>query len=280
MMNTTDLPAKETKSHASAKSSLALVLGATGGIGQAYCRALAVNKFDLILSGRNVASLDALAEELRSKYAVDVQTLVADLCDAKGRTQVTEVLQNTPHLNWFVNAAGVAQWGASMELSLESQRQLLEVNLVVPMELVRSAIHAFQLRGGGTIVHIASAAAFFSVPFLASYCASKGAIVQWLTSIREEIRGKPICLQALCPGFVKTQMFSLAGADAERLPSWIWISPERIARESIRAAAKNHPVCIPGKRYRLMLLSMRLVPTSVSRRVAGWLFGNFSKYRI
>jgi len=258
----------------------ALVLGATGGLGKAYCKALASRQLNLIISGRNAMTLEALATELSSVHGVAVTTLVADLCNASDRSQVVALIEKNAKINWLVNSAGVAQWGKFMELSSASQQELFQVNLLTPLEFLRSAVEAFGSRGGGTIVHVASAAAFFSVPFLSCYCASKGAVVQAITSIREEIRGKGVCLQALCPGFVKTDMFARAGADADRLPSWIWMSPERIVRESIGAAKLNRSVCIPGKRYRLILFGMRWVPAQLSRRVAGWMFGNFSKYHI
>ena len=268
-----------TKANSSAGNT-ALVLGATGGLGKAYCKALASRQFNLVISGRNAMALDVLATELGSEHGVAVNTLVADLCNASDCSRVLALLEQNAKINWLVNSAGVAHWGKFMELSLASQQELFQVNLLTPLELLRSAAEAFRRRGGGTIVHVASAAAFFSVPFLSSYCASKGAVVQAMTSIREEIRGDGVCLQALCPGFVKTEMFARAGADSDRLPSWIWMSPDRIARESIRAVELNRSVCIPGKRYHLMLFAMRWLPAQISRRVAGWLFGNFSKYRI
>ncbi len=258
----------------------ALVLGATGGLGKAYCQALASRHFHLLISGRDELALNALATELRDRYCVEVRTMVADLCQASDRDKVESALRENATLTWLVNAAGVAQWGAFMELPEDRQQQMFQINLLAPMQLLRFAIGEFRTRGGGTIIQVASGAAFFSVPFLAGYCATKGAIVQLLTSVGEEIRGESICLQALCPGFVKTKMFLRANADADRLPNWIWMTPERVVRESIRAAERNRLVCIPGKRYRMMLFGMRWAPTWVARRVAGKLFGNFPKYRV
>jgi short-subunit dehydrogenase len=151
---------------------------------------------------------------------------------------------------------------------------------LVPVELLRSATQAFSSRGGGTIVHVASAAAFYSIPYLTGYCVTKDAIVQMLVCIREEIKGRGVCIQALCPGFVKTDIFARAGADVQKLPTWIWISPQQVVRESMRAVELDRAVCIPGLRYRLMLLGLKLVPAKISRRIAGRIFGNFSKYRM
>ena len=157
---------------------------------------------------------------------------------------------------------------------------MFQLNLLVPIRLVRSAVEAFERRGGGQVIQIASAAAFFTVPFLSGYCATKTAIVQWLRSIRKENHASKVYVQALCPGFVKTEMFSKAGANADRLPRWIWMSPERVVRESLRAVKLNRTVCIPGRRYRMMIFGLKWVPSSISLWVAGRMFGNFLKYRV
>ncbi len=263
-----------------AKQSLALVLGATGGLGQAYCHALARRNLDLILSGRNTLMLEKLRTELVAEYDVNVTTHVADLSVETDLQGVLHLIQNNEKLDWLINAAGLAQWGQFRELPSDNEQAMFQINLLTPLRLVRAAIEAFDSRGGGKVVHIASAAAFFTVPFLSGYCASKTAIVQWLRSIRHEFGGKKIYLQALCPGFVKTDMFAKAGASADKLPRWIWMSPERVVRESLRSLDCGRTVCVPGRRYRIMIFGMKWVPSAISVRVAAWMFGDFAKYRI
>ena len=260
--------------------STALVLGATGGLGKVYCHALAKCRLHLIISGRNEKALQALSNELVAAYNVEVETHIADLgCDASVES-VIALIRCNERITSFVNATGVAQWGRYSEFSETSEQARFQINLLVPLRLVRSAVEAFERRGGGTVIQVASAAAFFTVPFLSGYCASKTAIVQWVRSIRQENHASKVYVQALCPGFVKTEMFSKAGANADRLPNWIWMSPERVVRESLRAVDLNRTVCIPGRRYRMMIFGLKWVPSSISIFVAGRMFGNFSKYRI
>lgn len=260
--------------------SCALVLGATGGIGRAYCHALARRKCDLLISGRDTARLATLVEELKSLYAIEVNALPADLCSQMGYQQILSVLREDRSVRWLVNAAGIAQWGRFDTVSPEYEQSMFELNLLAPIGLIRAAIDAFRKKGGGAIVHVASTAAFFSVPYLAGYCATKGALVQWVSAISEECRGETVYLQACCPGFVKTDMFMRAGADAERLPAWIWMSADQVAQASLHAADRKRVICIPGVRYQLMLWFTKWVPASLTRRIAGWLFGDVSKYRL
>ncbi len=258
----------------------ALVLGATGGLGQAYCHALAKRKLNLILSGRNEVALQKLAHQLTAEHGIEITIQVADLCAAADVERILAIIRENKQLNWLVNAAGSAQWGNFRELASESEQAMFQVNLLTPIRLVRTAIETFESRGGGKIVHVASAAAFFMVPFLSSYCASKTAIVHWLRSIRQEPCGNRVYIQALCPGFVKTDMFAKAGANADKLPGLVWMSPERVVRESLRSLDRHQTVCIPGRRYRLMIFGLKFVPSAISVRVAGWMFGNFTKYRM
>ncbi len=260
--------------------STALVLGATGGLGEAYCHALAKRKLNLILSGRNEAALKKLADQLLAAYGVEIQTHVADLCSSTDLDRILAIIRDNKQLDWLVNAAGLAQWGPLRDLSSESEQAMFQVNLLTPLRLVRTAIEAFDSRGGGKIVHVASAAAFFMVPYLSSYCASKTAIVHWLRSTRQESRGNRVYVQALCPGFVRTDMFVKAGANADKLPRWIWMSPERVVRESLISMEWKQTVCVPGRRYRMMILGLKFVPSAISIRAAAWMFGDFAKYRM
>jgi short-subunit dehydrogenase len=258
----------------------ALILGASGGLGRAYAEALACDGFDLILSGRDSAKLDAVEAWIINRVDVGVSKVVADLCNPDDRARISSLLLAEPNLTWLVNASGIAQWREFITTPINAERALFELNLLAPIDLIRAAYNAFLGRSNATIVQIASGASFYSVPYLAAYCASKGAIVQFITAFREEVRDRGVSIQALCPGFVKTEMFTHAGANAERLPSWIWMSPERVVRESIRSAKRNRAICIPGLRYRLVLFASKWVPMSYSRRVAGWMFGRFEKYQL
>ena len=262
------------------RPSTALVLGATGGLGKAYCHALAKCSLHLIISGRNEQALQALSNELVAAYNVEVETHIADLSFEANVEKVMALIRGNERIARFVNATGLAQWGHYTEFSEASEQAMFQINLWVPIQLVRCAVEAFEQRNGGKVIQVASAAAFFPIPFLSGYCATKMAIVQWLRSIRQENHASKVYIQALCPGVVKTQMFSKAGANADRLPSWIWMSPERVVRESLRAVELNRTVCIPGRRYRMMIFGLKWVPSSISIFVAGRLFGNFSKYRV
>ncbi len=262
------------------KRQLALVLGATGGIGQAFCEELASRGFDLVISGRNAAKLDSMAKQLASKHGIGVEYQVWDLAKPEDVDRIASYLEENKRLTWFVNSSGQALWGRFHELSLESQMELFQVNLMSSVRLLHAAILAFRDRNQGSIIFVASAAGFFSVPYISSYGATKSGLVQLLVSVHEELSATGLRIQALCPGFVKTDMFAIAGADFNRIPLGIWLQPQRIVRESLNAIGKNKAVVIPGKRYRLMLWLTKWGPASISRRFAGRLFGSFDRFRL
>jgi uncharacterized protein len=259
---------------------LALVLGATGGIGQAFCEELASRGFDLVISGRNVTKLESLAARLASNHRIAVEYQIWDLAKPDDVHRIARYLDENKRLTWFINSSGQAVWGRFHELSIESQTELFQVNLMSSVKLLHAAIRAFRHRNQGSIIFVASAASFFSVPYISSYCATKSGLVQLLVSVHEELASTGLRIQALCPGFVKTDMFTIAGADTNRIPPGIWLPPERIVRESLKAIGKNKAIVIPGKRYRLMLWITKWGPASISRRVTGWIFGSFERFRL
>ncbi len=264
----------------SSKRQLALVLGATGGIGQAFCEALASSGFDLVISGRNVTKLESLGSQLTSKHGIEVEHRIWDLAKPDDVERIANYIQETKQLTWFINASGQAAWGRFHELSIQSQSELFQVNLLSPVKLLHAAINAFRERDQAAIIFVASAASFFSIPYISSYCSTKSGLVHLLASVHEELASTGIRIQALCPGFVKTDIFSIAGADINRIPSGLWLSPERVVRESLNAISKNKAIVIPGKRYRLLLWSTKWTPASINRRIAGWLFGSFDRFRL
>ena len=125
----------------------ALVLGATGGLGKAYCHALAKCRLHLIISGRNEKALQALSNELVAAYNVEVETHIADLGFEANVERVMALIRSNERITWFVNATGLAQWGHFSEFSEASEQAMFQINLLVPIRLVRCAVEAFERRG-------------------------------------------------------------------------------------------------------------------------------------
>lgn len=257
-----------------------MVLGATGGIGRAYTEQLAALGQDLLLVGRNRQRLDEFAAGLRAAHRVDVATLAADLGQEEGLQAIESRLREDPRLHLLVNAAGLASWGRFTDLDWQREMDLIRVNVIATVRLTRAALSCMLPRGRGGIINVASLAGFSPLPFCATYGGTKAYLISFTQAVYEEIRGSGVRLQVACPGFTKTEMFERSGADAKKLPSFIWIRAETIANSSLEALRRDRAVCIPGLGFRLLGLLMRVAPQEGVRRRTAQFFGKFDTYRL
>ncbi len=143
---------------------------------------------------------------------------------------------------------------------------MFEVNAHAVMRLTRAALPAMVARGSGAVINVASVAAW--VP-RGSYAASKAYVLTLSRAAALEAAPYGVQVQALCPGMTHTEFHERSGSDAEqKIPGWLWLSPERVVEESLAALAKGRTVCIPGRRWRLLMAATRLIPASVSVAIA------------
>ena len=257
-----------------------MVLGATGGIGRAFAERLAAGGHPLLVVARNRDRLEDMARQLIGTHHVAVEVLVADLADEKGLRSVEDRIRSDASLQLVVNSAGIASWGRFAELDLEHELEIIRVNVIAGVRLTRAALSGMLPRGRGAIVNVASLGGYIPLPFCATYGGTKAFLVSFTEALHEELRASGVRIQVVCPGFTRTEMFARAGADVARMPSYIWVDPETIARQSLAALRREQPVCIPGLRVRLFWLLCRLRARSTLRRSAAAFFGNFEAYRL
>lgn len=257
-----------------------MVLGATGGIGRAFAERLAAGGRPLLVVARNRDRLEDLARRLTATYRVAVETLAADLADEKGLRSVEDGIRGDASLQLLVNSAGIASWGRFADLDLERELDVIRVNVIAGVRLTRAALSVMLPRRSGAIVNVASLGGYIPLPFCATYGGTKAYLVSFTEALYEELRGSGVRIQVVCPGFTRTEMFARAGADVTKMPSYIWVSPETIARHSLATLRRDRPVCIPGLRVRMFWLLCRLRARSALRRRAGEFFGNFETYRL
>lgn len=191
------------------KFSLALVTGATSGIGEALCHLLAEQKINLLITGRNAVKLDQLARKLQSK--VNVIPFVADLSTVSGQKGVVEkIREHVPDL--VINNAGFGLYGEALSHSTEDEVQILDVNCNTVLELSLEAARSLRAQERqGTIVNIASVAAFLPFPYSAVYAASKAFVSQFSLAFDFELKPYGIRVLTACPGMVKTEFNERAG---------------------------------------------------------------------
>jgi short-subunit dehydrogenase len=242
--------------------STALVTGATSGIGRAFAQRLAADDWHVVLVARDGERLARIAADLG---VADV--LVADLSTAEGRRLVQRRLADrSDPIEMLVNNAGYGLGESYLEADPAVEEAMFEVNAHAVMALTRTALTAMVSRGAGSIINVSSVAAW--VP-RGTYAATKAFVLSLSRSAAIEAAPYGVAVQALCPGLTHTEFHARSGSDAEsRTPRLLWLSPERVVDESFKALAKGRTVCIPGRRWRLMMLATRLVPARLSVAMA------------
>jgi uncharacterized protein len=245
---------------------VAVVTGASSGIGLELARVLAREGHDLVLVARREPELRSLAAELSSRFGAESTVIAADLSQPDGADYVYESVMNDGlKVDVLVNNAGFATHGRFTETSATTEQQMLAVNIVALTNLTKLFLPAMAKRGRGRILNVASTAAFQPGPFMAIYYASKAYVLSFTEALAEELRGTGVAATALCPGVVPTGFQDVAGLDdsSPMLHSPAVKSPEYVAQAAYAAMAKGKPVVIPGGLNKLGVQSLRVAPRRV-----------------
>jgi uncharacterized protein len=224
---------------------LALVTGASSGIGRAFARRLGADGYNLIVVGRRRDRLDELVAAFPH---VNVHPLVADLGTDAGVETVADVCAREK-VSMLVNNAGVAHYMAFTELPANKASELLHVKSVAPTMLARAAVPGMVTRGEGTIINVSGMLAFGGqaplgkAPGRAAYVGTLAHIVALSQALHEELKVKGLRVQALCPGVVATEFHERQGMDLSALPR---MSADDVVTASLRGLALGEVVCTPG----------------------------------
>jgi short-subunit dehydrogenase len=232
-----------------ARSKIALITGASSGIGAEFARQLAARHYNLILVGRRADRLSAVAAELQSNYAVTADPLVADLEQDADVRSVEERITGLPALDLLVNNAGFGIDRTFAEADLAGQLAMLQVHVVAPSRLTHAALPGMIARQTGGIINVASLAAFMALPTNVNYCATKAYLVTFSRSLAAEVKKKGIKVQALCPGFTITEFHDRpeqGGAGRAGSPRFLWGSAHSVVADSLRALDRGQVICVPG----------------------------------
>ncbi len=228
-----------------ASSKLALVTGASSGIGQAFARRLAHDGYELIVVGRREDRLVALAAEFPDRA---IRPVIADLGTQNGVASIADLCAREP-LTLLVNNAGVAHYMSFAQLPAGKASELLHVKVVAPTMLARAAVPGMMARTRGTIINVAGMLAFGAPaplgrsPGRATYVAALAHLVAFSQALHEELKDHGLQVQALCPGIVATEFHERQGMDLSAIPR---MSAEDVVTASLRGLALGEIVCAPG----------------------------------
>ncbi len=237
---------------------VALVTGATAGIGYSFARLLASRGHDLVLVSRNAERLAETAESLGTRYAVDAEILPADLTDpdALGRVAARVADRDRP-VDICVNNAGMGLPDGFLPSPLAAELHQLDLLTRAVLVLCHAAAPPMIERGRGAIVNVSSVASFLPN---STYGAAKAWCTRFTEYLAIELRGTGVQATALCPGFVRTELHDRAGMDMSTLPSWAWLDADDVVEDCLRDVRRGRVVSVPSVRYRLLAAGIQLVP--------------------
>lgn len=254
--------------------STALVTGASSGIGAAFARELAARRIAaLVLVARSTDKLEALARELRSKYGVRVEVIPADLSDEDSFASIkAETEQRGLAIDLLINNAGVGSYGLfdqTFEPHIARHKNNpLAVNVRALVELTGAYLPGMIARGRGSIINVASTAAFQPTPYTAVYGASKAFVLSFSEALWAENRKRGVRIVCLCPGITDTGFgFGLGEQPPKKFALFPQSTSAEVARVGLQALEGNASYVVVGRANYVMALGARFAPHSLLARL-------------
>ena len=223
----------------------ALITGASSGIGRDFARQLANRGVSLILIARSEKKLQTLATELVKTHGVSIAIIVQDLVEPDAISNITERLEKLRRYpDILINCAGFATYGSFEKLSIDRQRDEINVNCLAPVELTHAILPGMLKKGSGVIINVASTAALQPDPYMAIYGATKAFLLSFSSALWAEYRSQGIRILALCPGATDTAFFDVVNAEeasvGKRMPA------DKVVTLALRAVDANRSYLITG----------------------------------
>lgn len=253
---------------------LALITGASAGIGAEFARQLASRGFDLILVARDKERLDALSQTLSS---VQCEIHPADLSKPDELKALEDKISSGRALDLLVNNAGIGTFGDFHTLDVDKEEAEIRLNVLALVRLTRAALPGMVAIGKGSVINVSSIAGFIPGPKNATYNATKAYVNSFTEGIFEELEGTGVRVMALCPGFTRTEFQDRAKIDVSRVPSAMWMSSAEVVEEALYGLARGELFCIPGAKNRAMIGLTNLTPRILARKLAGFITKNFNQ---
>lgn len=244
---------------------LALVTGASAGIGAAFARIYASHGYDVALTARRADRLEALAGEIRLRFGVEAIVIPADLGEAGAVDAIlAQIEAHGRVVDALINNAGYGLAGAYVETQWLDQLAMLRVMLVAVCELTHKVLPGMVERKFGRIVNVASLAGL--APGSAGhtlYAATKSFLVKFSQSLHLENQATGVHVSALCPGLTFSEFHDVNATRAQvsqATPEWLWMGADEVAATGYEAAEANRPVCVTGTPNKALAALAKVLP--------------------
>ncbi len=251
---------------------IALVTGASFGIGRDLAEICAREGHDLVLVARTNEKLESLSKELNGRFEVSTRVFAMDLtendtpqvlCDALAKEGVA--------VDILINNAGFGSTGPFVEADPPSQLNMIQLNIKALTHLTRLFLPPMVDRGRGWIMNVASVAGFQPGPFMAVYYASKAFVLSFSEALAEEVRDRGVTVTALCPGPTATEFQSRAKMESSHMRRMGMMSSRPVAEQGYRGMMQGKTIVITGLKNKFLIQSLRFSPRFMVRKAAKWL---------
>lgn len=250
---------------------VALITGASMGLGEEFARQLAARKMDLVLTARSEDKLRALAAELSRAHGIKTHVLACDLsCEGAPQRILDFLTGNNLRVSWLINNAGFGVIGPLEEMDARRVREMISLNVSALVELTQLLLPQLRQADDARIINVASTAAFQPIPQFNVYAATKVFVLHFSEALSEELKGSCIRVLCLCPGPTPTQFHVAAGIDARLFNQGQ--TAQQVVRMGIRGSDRGRTVIVCQRVWTNLLI--RLTPRIIVRKVAG-IIGKF-----
>ncbi len=246
----------------------ALITGASSGIGLELAHLFAHDGYRLVLTARNRGALRQVADDLQSRYSVDVRISPKDLAHPASPAELYQELQEAGIvLDVLVNNAGFGESGPFLGTDWHNEAEMIQVNVVALTHLTKLFLPQIRAREG-KLLNVASVAAFLPGPFMAVYYASKAFVLSFTEALAEELSDTGATVTCLCPGPVETNFQKRAHVgDSRLLKSPLLVDVRAVARAGYQGMKKGKRLVIPGWKNHMMVEGLRLSPRRTATKI-------------
>ncbi len=256
---------------------IALITGATSGIGAEYARRFASEGYDLILTGRRKTKIKALADEIVRDNHVNVDVILVELADHDEVQSLLKRLEGKA-IEVLINNAGFGTTRFFHKEPLQIQENMVSVHILCTMKLTYAVLPSMLRRKTGIIINVSSAGAFLVTPNEATYCGTKAFLRAFSEALYLELIGTGVKVQAVCPGLTRTDMPIRLGIPEEHLVdrgSFKWITTKEVVDASMKCLKKNKVICIPGRLTKFQVFTHSILPEHIYYR---FVYAYYKKY--
>ncbi len=253
----------------------ALITGASKGIGKSIAEVLAAKGKNLLLVSRSEESLNELRLSIIKRYNVHVEYLAIDLAAADAAQQVSNwYTANGYSIDVLVNNAGYGLWGPFETVPLESQREMLQLNMLTVVQLTHQLLPELKTHASSFILNVASTAAYQAVPTLSLYAASKSFVLLFTRGIRMELKGTGVSVSCLCPGPTSTDFVTRAGMSLaiQKKSDTFSMTSQAVAKIGVEGMYKGKAEIIPGLLNKIIVVATAWLPKYITEKIANDLY--------